>query len=315
MSREIDRKKLRRVSAREWAEKQNKYENTIYTIPEGVDSLAFAKPGKYKIDVIPYITGNNNPMADPGMLLCGRIYYVHRNLGGDGKQRYCCRFKTWGLPCPICKFIATLDYEDQKPFRAQQRLLCNVIDLDGRNDNIQLLDQPFGTVKHPSFGQLLNNKLDAIEDSAYFYELTKEDGGRTLQLTVAKGSMPGATFMQVVNIEMIARKKDYPDSILNEVVALDDILIDFGEEKLKEIMENGIPDTKEDTEENPEPEPEARGRRTEPKEEEDESASKEEDDSDWGRKKRKSSVPILDDEDDDEEIVVEKPERPKRPNR
>lgn len=326
MSREAELRKKRRISAREWAEKEGKTENTLYNLPEGVELFGFAKAGKYYIDVIPYTIGKRNPQGEAGMISFGRKIGVHNNLGGDGKKRYLCRNVTWGLPCPICKFNNTLNREEQKKLKLwpQSRLLLNLIDVESKSGSIQILDQAFGTAKRPFFGQLLVNKLDAMEEYTYFYELKKEDGAYTLQLTVVPDSIEGTTFMKVTNIEMIPRKKDLPESILDEAVQFDDILIDMGEEGLQQILDSGHINTDDD-------EPQTRGRnedqetrvpsrtrRSEPDEDEDEVPAKskkkvdedDEDGDDGWKKPSRPSAPAV--EEDDEEDDRPKSRRPIR---
>ena len=69
-------------------------------LPKGMNSFYFKKEGMYHIDVLPFIAGKHNPMADEGYDHWERTYFVHKGVGAEGKQ-YCCLAKNWQENCPM----------------------------------------------------------------------------------------------------------------------------------------------------------------------------------------------------------------------
>lgn len=248
--REKEQSKLRIASAREWAEKQTRgFEPTSVKLPDGVNFFKLERAGLYKIDALLYKVGKGNPSADEGMYNFGRLYYVHRGLGPDGKDSYQCFAKTFAKKypqkvcrCYVCDWLVrngkTADEEFVKRLRAQTRLLMNVINVGDREKKadgaVEVFDASFGSTKHPNFGALLEAKLKAVEDYDRF---PYPEGGFTLQLTVVEDSWPGGKFFKVTNIEMLPRKYDYPLEMLEKCVCLDDCLVETPYDKLKKIME------------------------------------------------------------------------------
>lgn len=240
--REQDKQQARKTSARAWAEQKDvRFEPTAIRLPEGIETWKPSKEGIYKIDVIPYIAGKRNPNADAGMEHFERTYHVHRIPAPNGRSLwYCCTSECFGKPCFVCKWLNTqggsADPELLAKLRAQKRLLMNVLDVTSKESNsqgIQILDQAFGTEKHPSFGQVLKNKIRSVEEYENFTELV---GGYTLYCTIQEDTWPGGKFFKITNVEMVRRKRNYPADMLRKAVCLDNCLI----EQLEETMRKAI---------------------------------------------------------------------------
>lgn len=234
--REAEKQKARRADARAWAEKEDRgWEPTAVKLPEGVNFFTLKRAGFYKIDVIPYVVGKGNPFADKGLLHFERSYFVHRGLGLTGKQNYCCLAECWGKKCPVCEHLSRhggeMDPDLVKKQKAQWRHLWNVIDTADPEKGIQVWD----TAHWKSFGEMIKAKIKAVDAYADFSELTKAEGGMTLQLSVADASFAGQNFKQVTNIEMLPRKKDYDESIIDKAVCLDEALVQLSYDALKTI--------------------------------------------------------------------------------
>ena len=209
--RQKERQEARRASARAWAEKQESgFEPRTVQLPDGTSWFSTKEKGNYEIDIIPYVAGPGNPSADEGMVHFERTYYVHRGLGLDGKDSYCCLAKTFGRPCPVCDHIRKqADQEMEKTLRVSQRCLWRVIDHKNPKKGIQAWDTSYWK----GFGELLANKLKASNRYDNFCDL---QGGRTVEVTIGKLQGPVGSYNGPTNIEMVEREEDYPDSLIDE---------------------------------------------------------------------------------------------------
>jgi hypothetical protein len=243
-SRERERREGQRAMAQKWAKQRERvFEATSVKLPEGVKFWKPDKPGIYKLDVIPYVVGVGNPNCDEGMVYFERTYHCHRGLGPDGKSTYLCNKWTFKDKCYPCDWIlkegGSADRDFVQKLRVQDRLLMNVFDVStgvpkqlGR-ENLQVLDQPYGSEKHPNFGQILKDKIQTLDDYADFAEL---DGGWTLVCKVIEDSFPGGKFLKVSNIEFVKRKYKYPEKLVSKAVTLDDCLIQKTYEEMKAVF-------------------------------------------------------------------------------
>jgi hypothetical protein len=71
------------------------------------------------------------------------------------------------------------------------------------------------------FGELLDTKIKAADAYENFFHL---DGGMTLQILVEENSFEGRKFLEPVNIEMFPRKQSLPESLLDDVPDLDEMV-------------------------------------------------------------------------------------------
>ena len=312
------RKSMRRA-AQARAEK-SKGGGTTLRLPDGFGDVKFFKVNKPKVmlDVIPYVVSDkHHPDADAGAevgtLWPSRRYYVHRGVGAE-ENSYICPLKTFGKPCPICEYASARarqggDREELKALRPKARDLYNVIDLDDPDKKIQLFDMS-GFL----FGDTLTKELiDASDDEQCFAELK---GGYSLKLRFEKKSFNRNEFWAVDRIDFVERKKDYKESIIEETVPLDDILVEPDYKTLEKIflMAEGGEDDEEE-EERParrrskdEEEEEPKRRRSskdedEEEEEDTESESEEEEEEEEEEKpaKKAKKRPAKEEDEDEEE--------------
>ena len=313
-------RKNMRKAAQARAEK-SKGGGTTLRLPDGYGDVKFFKVNKPKVmlDIIPYVVSDKrHPDADAGAevgtLWPSRRYYVHRGVGAE-ENSYICPLKTFGKPCPICEYASARarqggDREELKALRPKARDLYNVIDLDDPDKKIQLFDMS-GFL----FGDTLTKELiDASDDEQCFAELK---GGYSLKLRFEKKSFNRNEFWAVDRIDFVERKKDYKESIIEETVPLDDILVEPDYKTLEKIflMTEGGADEDDEEEERPakrrardEEEEEEQPKRKRPsrdEEEEDEEDSKEpeedEDEEEEAPKKPSKKRPAKDEDEDEEE--------------
>lgn len=219
--------------------------STTIKLPEEFKDIGFFKPEKdvYTLDVVGYIiTDDHHPEnIEPGFLWHSRRYFAHRNIGAE-ENSYVCLARTFNKRCPICEYAkqgknsGSLSKDELTALRAKERTLICVIDRDDKDEKIQLWD-----VSYHLFGKMLDKELtDSDDDDVWkFYQ---PNGGISLRCRFNKEQFNGRDFYKCDRIDFKTRKQDYPDSILEEVPPLDDILIELTYDQLEEIFVMG--DTK-----------------------------------------------------------------------
>lgn len=301
---------------------ENRFGHTLQ-LPED-SSIEFfkVKETKYMLDVIPYIvTATNHPDGcEKNELWTNRSYYVHRNVGSNN-DTYVCPNKTFGKPCPICEFAAKrrnngAAKEELRELQPKQRDLFHVIDLNDDPKKVMLWD-----VSTFLFTKALDQQV-ADEDDADFCYADLQDG-KTLKIRFEKKNFGGREFFETNRIDFVDRKKGYKDSILDQTVPLDDIIVcpSYKELEAAFFMDgegSGLDDDED------EDEPKSRrpiSRRAEDDDDEEEDAKParkrpveddEEDEEETPKPSRKKPVKEEDEEDEEEEETP-KPKSKRRP--
>lgn len=228
-------------NARKVAEKQATQgggRNLAVKLPDGVEAYKFKK-GINKFDVLPYRVGAGNPACDEGMVHYERTYFAHANVGPENKL-VCCPAQTFGKKCPICAYSAKLmrqgklDEETRNALRTKTRqLFCFRDHDDGKKLKIQ--DGSF----YRGFGEVLQDKLMAVEDDHPYSHFHSLEDGMQLSVMCKEVALPGGKFNQPSNIEMVPRKTQLDDSVLDDVPCLDDLLICLDYDALEEMFQGG----------------------------------------------------------------------------
>ena len=245
----------RRVSARKRAETHKTgFERTTLDVGSDVKFFSLDKVGTRRVDVIPYKVGKGNPYCETvGELFFERTFYEHRDIGVN-QEKFVCPAKTVNKRCPICDYINKLnrdpnaDPELIKALAPRQRQLFNVIDIEDRDEGVQIWDISFHL-----FGKLLDAEIrnaDEDEEYEFFADL---DGGQTLKLGITdKVIGKGKPFYEVETIGFKKRQEEYDEEILEQTHCLDDILRILDYDKLKAIFLQ-TDDSDEDSEEEEKP--------------------------------------------------------------
>lgn len=219
---------------------------TAFRVPEGMPLFKFKKEGTYRLTILGYIVSDGNPFADPGEFHYERTYYTHPDIGPE-QQTYVCLQKTFGEPCPQCQAAAILqrqggtDKDTINALRPKERQFWLLIDHAEREKGVQLMEcAHYG--KGTGFGEMLDNKLDAAdEDSPYqrFFHLGMD--GMTLVVKTKSDSFLGRTFYKPSNMELEPRRPNeaVPETILEELPCLDDLIIKTEYDDFRELMEGG----------------------------------------------------------------------------
>ena len=226
--------KRKKSSAKAWAESQETGGPRYLRLPEGTRQFKLKK-SKYKINIIPYIAGPGNPSADEGYEHFERTFYVHRDLGPDGRDAAICNQKTFNTRCVVCEEMGRLraaghQWEELKKYSPKQRHVWRVVDMEDQETGIQI----FETGHTKTFGGMLKNKIQAVEEYENFSDL---DGGRMLVLSVQEESMGSTKFMAVANIEMVERKKPLPAAWLEKEPNLDELIQPADQKRLKKLLD------------------------------------------------------------------------------
>ena len=95
-----------------------------------------------------------------------------------------------------------------------------VIDRNDKEKGVQLWNAAY----FKSFGEALKEKIQAVEEYGTFFHLESEQV-ILYNSQVKDVPMGSNTFKGVTNIEMLKRKDDYDEDILDQVPCLDDLLI------------------------------------------------------------------------------------------
>lgn len=292
------RKKRKKVSARDVANRAGSFESTNISIPDGVEMFKVDKAGSYRLDIIPYEAGEGNPEAEPGDLHFERTFFIHRDIGAN-QDAYICPAKTSGEPCPICEYRNKLDKDPDsdpdaiKALLPKKRQLWNVFDHDEPDKGVQLWE-----VSYHLFGKDLYDRIKHSDEEDGYEFFADPDDGMTIKAAFEKKSLGGNTFYDVVSIDFKPRKRPLDDDLLDAAICLDDLPIIREYDDLKAIFLQQDDSDEDDAPKKSRGKGKAKGkgrrkaRKPEPEEDEDE--------------------PPFDDDDDDDDEDDEPPKRKRK---
>ena len=192
------------------------------------------KSGVMLLDILPFEVGEGNPYAEEGMLHWERTFWVHKGVGAN-KDAHLCLRKNFKEKCPICEFRNKIQSEGEpdeellQSLAPRERQLFNVINRKDPDKGVQIWD-----ISYHLFGKLLTARLrDADEDDGWdlFFTLDK---GYTLKIGFGEKSYAGRAYFEAETIDFKRREDPYDDDILEDVHALDSLLVHPDYDKLKE---------------------------------------------------------------------------------
>lgn len=241
-TRQREQRQIRYSSAAEQAEKmlEKDFGPSELKLPQGFPIFKFKKGGMHRLSIIPYEVGKGNPYADEGFIHYERSYWAHQC--GLERKRHMCLRKTFGKPCPVCEYVFALpdrftkgsaDYQLYRSLKEGHRQIFYIEDMNERDKGIQI----FPTYYYFGLGEAIMNKVNANREKyGCFYCL---QGGFILGVSVSQESFQGRPTFKVKNVEMEERREDLPESILDKVPCLDNMLIELPYDKLKQILLEG----------------------------------------------------------------------------
>jgi hypothetical protein len=301
-SEEKQKRKLKYTSVKAMAEKlQAGYQASYLKLTKGF-KLYRPKAGKALLDIIPYVAGAGNPMADEGEIHWERTFWVHRGIGAN-QETFVCPAKTMGQRCPICEArmeLAESDDDDDEKLRKdlmpKQRQLFNIIDLKNPDAGIQILE-----TSSFSFGEPLIEAVQSAdeEDEGQHWDLFFTlDNGLSLRVLWTEEKFGAGKFIKASRIDFKERSEEYGSDILDKVASLDEMLKILDYKELKKAFQAIAAKKKQDDEED--------------EDDEDEDTDSEGDDDEEESPKAKKKKPGKDDDDEDGEWPDEnEDEKPK----
>lgn len=241
-----------------------------------------------------------------GMVWAGRMFGIHRNVGGSGKNILCSK-TTFGRPCWCCQEADRLrqDYDKNKDLfhKLKTELWAgyNVIET-GTIKNPSDADpkkpvQKFFAWKFSKFGEKLKEEIDMGEPEILGYGDTEEGlclFVRIVEDTFQKGTQTIA-FKTTSKIDFKDMKawRNLSDAVLDAALPLDDLFVITSNEVMQELYTGGSEDEDEDA-------PPPKKGKGKPAPEDDEDADEEEEAPKKAKKKPKPE-PEEEDDDSDEE--------------
>lgn len=206
--------------------------------------------GEHLLDILPYLTGKLDPYKQAGDSNYLVDLYVHKNIG-PSEDSFICLWRTYGKPCPVCEHRDRLrrsskeDNQDEidalKPIR---RTVYAVWDRDNETKGVQVWQIAYWFMekhlkklaKHPRRGGVI----------AFADPDTEEGRSIAFSAKIAPGTM------QFDGYQFVERDEPIPDSILERVPTLDELLhIPTYEEVLRSfkggvVENNPVPEEEED---------------------------------------------------------------------
>lgn len=326
--RERDKWNMKYTDAKDRADKHERGfgPTSNFKVPKGMEIFKFRKPKKYRLDVIGYIVGKDNPMADEGSVHYERTMFVHKGLGSDGRGMEICNTKTFpkrNVACGGCKTLnkirKKLDKETVGKLLPKENQGFLIIDRDEMEKGVQL----FQSAYFMSFGEMLDEEMSDMSEKDKRRKFFKIEGGKTLEVRVKKASFNGNPYNKPTRINFIDREEDYTitdvDSDKKVITfecgeftfiapCIDDMLSPSDPKKLAKMMLDGPTDDDEEKEDEDEEDTDDDDDGddsdlddNEGDDEDDEEDGDDDDDSDKPKLKKKSPKDDVDDEDEDDE--------------
>lgn len=244
MAKGKDKKKLVYTNAKKRAESRNTggWTPTAFKIPDGWDLMRFEKAGTYECDILPTVAGPNNQGADEGNLTYEMTYYVHKDVG-PFKKTLTCMQRTFGKKCYGCQQEAKAraqgaSKEAVSAIRAKARQLFVMRNREEDKKKFRLYEAAYkGGPGAQGFGEMIESELDMASDNDPVQTFYALEDGQTLLIRTKEDKYNGRTFYKPTKIKFTDRKEDYPDSILEDMPVLDELVIPIGYEEFKKEWE------------------------------------------------------------------------------
>jgi hypothetical protein len=199
-------------------------------LPKGVNVFSPEPGSRVQFDILPYVITDpkhpdRNPDLDiamPGTLWYKRPFRIHRNIGIENDSVVC--LASIGKRCPICEHRAKLtkegaEKEEIDALKSSLRNIYIVVPIGHK----KFEETPYVfDISQFLFQNLLNEELEEDEDNAVFPDLEE---GKTLKVRFESRTIgSGQPFSEASRIDFVERDATYPESILDEVPNLDEIL-------------------------------------------------------------------------------------------
>jgi len=240
-----DKRKSRYASAKRTVEDHDKGFTPNTFDANGMDVLRIDSKGTQNLDILPSVAGKNNPHVDEGELCYACTYWVHPRLGPNNEW-FTCNRRTFGksAKCYACEKRAKLakkgDEDDEPEIEALKTSERQLFYLKHKNGDEPKKTQIFDVAyygKGQGFGEMLANNIDAMEEDDERLNFFHLSGGATLKAKFKGDKFKGKTYYKPSHMEFVARKKDYPESILDKLAPLDSLIKEADYDEMKAAIE------------------------------------------------------------------------------
>lgn len=279
--------------------------------------ITFFSPaeGKHRINIIPYtIKSKNHPLVKRGEAEVGEQdyimdFYVHRGVGPAEKSVLCLK-NTYGKPCPICEYAASLrkkgKEEEAKALKPSRRAAYNIEDLK-EPGKIKI----FETSHYLFEKELIEEARD--DEEGGFIDFADPEDGKEIKFRASKTTKGNMEFTEFKSFSFEDRDEPISEELLDAAVSFDELLTVPTYEEVEKIL-YGDDEEEDDDEEDEKPSKKSKSKshdeEDEPEDEEesddedsDEDSDEDEDDEEEEKKpvKKPSKKSKSDDEDEDED--------------
>lgn len=237
-----EKKKRRYGSAVEVAEKRSSGSNYGYIkIPKDVKMFTPEADTVAILDILPYEVTDTNHMdkIEVGTMWYKKPIKIHKNIGPNDDSYVCPT--TFNKACPICEHGNELrkdeevsDKEiDKTKSKFRNIYAVKVREYDGKKKFDKKAIHLFDFSDY-LFQEVFETQLKKKKEFDTFF---LPETGKSLEITFDEGSFGGFKFAKVTRVDFVDRKKQYDESILDEVPNLDgDVLTILSYDELEAIF-------------------------------------------------------------------------------
>jgi hypothetical protein len=232
--------------SREWRKnKGSGGSNYLNALPDGIEFFKPKGGKKYTFDILPYIVKNpelhpaHEAINEDGLFWC-LPYRLHKNVGPNDLLVVCP--KSVGRACCICDERAEIyndpdrDDDEAKPLNSSARTLFAIKMLKGpAKGSIMIMD-----ISDFCFMEALEEELDDLPEE--YEDFACLEDGFSLEVRFKEESFGTIKFAKASKVSFIERKKDYDESILDEVPCLDDLITWPTSEKIEKLFYGAAPE-------------------------------------------------------------------------
>jgi len=265
--------------------------------------------GKHRINIIPYtIKSKNHPLVKRGEAEIGEQdyimdFYVHRGVGPAEKSVLCLK-NTYGKPCPICEYAASLrkkgKEEEAKALKPSRRAAYNIEDLK-EPGKIKV----FETSHYLFEKELIEEARD--DDEGGFIDFADPEEGMEIKFRASKTTKGNMEFTEFKSFAFEDRDEPISEELLDSAISFDELLTVPTYEEVEKILygDDEEEDSDEDNEEDEKPSKKSskkpKSHDEDDEDEEDEDEDDDEEDEKPSKKSKSKSKPEPEDDDEDEE--------------
>lgn len=236
--------------SREWRKnKSSGGANYINALPEGIEFFKPKGGKKYTFDILPYVVKNpelhpaSEAINEDGLFWC-LPFRIHRNIGPNELTVICPN--SVGRACCACNERNDIyndpdrDDDEAKPLNSSARTLFAIKMLKGPDKGkIMIMD-----ISDYCFMEMFEEELDDLPEE--YEDFACLEDGYSIEVRFKEEKIGKTPFPKASKVSFIERKKDYDESILDEVPCLDDLITWPTSEKMEKLFYGADPEETDD---------------------------------------------------------------------